>query len=803
MISLTWKPKLFIAFTALIGAIVLIYAVGHWHSSNPDRAVCYLAIAVLASTMKVRLRGAVGAMSLIFVFILIGNLELSFSENVLIVSVATLAQCFWPKRTESLWHSIFNVSNIAVASAASYGWYFLLERGNGVPFVLVISATVLFVANTAPAATVNSLAERKRFRKVWSENYFWSYPYYLLGAAIAGLLNLANSWIGWPATVLVLPVIYAVYVSCRIYLGRLEDERKHAEEMASLHLRSIEALALAIEAKDHLTHEHLRRVRVYALALGEALGLTAPELEALRAAALLHDIGKLAVPEHIISKPGRLTPEEFEKMKIHPVVGAEILERVQFPYPVAPIVRAHHEKWNGSGYPDGLRGEQIPIGARILAAVDCLDALASDRQYRPALPLHEAMAVIQAGAGKEYDPQVVSLLKEKYVELEQEAWRQSAEPALPRDTAQGNSAIPAAGFESTQQSNSIDFLTSIAAARQEAQTLYELTHDLGASLSLDETLSVVCVRLKKLVPYDSIAVYVLKDDRLVPEHVNGDNFRLFSSLRIPLGEGVSGWVAQHGKPIVNGNPSAEPGYLNSPARFSSLRSAISVPLVGIGSTIGVLTLYHAEPDFFKADHVRILLAISSKVAMSVENALKYRIAENSATTDYLTNLPNARSLFLQLDREIARCKRMKSCLTILVCDLNGFKQVNDRYGHIEGNKVLRVFSEKLRENCREYDYVARMGGDEFVVLMPGLTGDAAAEKIHRMQRFAIEAGREVCGTDLLSLSVGSASYPGDASDAEQLLAEADRQMYLAKQQHYNSVQSKTRLALANAGALIN
>ena len=192
-----------------------------------------------------------------------------------------------------------------------------------------------------------------------------------------------------------LPIIYFIHRSYRVYLDRLSAEKRHAEEMAGLHLRTIEALALAIEAKDHTTHEHLRRVRVYAVEIGKEMGLGRAELEALRAAALLHDIGKLAVPEHIISKPGRLTPEEFEKMKIHPVVGAEILERVAFPYPVVPLVRAHHERWDGSGYPDGLKGEEIPLGARILAAVDCLDALASDRQYRRALPLDEAMEKVK------------------------------------------------------------------------------------------------------------------------------------------------------------------------------------------------------------------------------------------------------------------------------------------------------------------------------------------------------------------------------------------------------------------------
>jgi diguanylate cyclase (GGDEF)-like protein/putative nucleotidyltransferase with HDIG domain len=584
--------------------------------------------------------------------------------------------------------------------------------------------------------------------------------------------------------VLLLPIIYFIHRSYRVYLDRLDDEKRHVEEMASLHLRTIEALALAIEAKDHNTHEHLRRVRVYAVEIGKDMGLTEPQLEALRAAALLHDIGKLAIPEHIISKPGRLTPEEFEKMKIHPLVGAEILERVSFPYPVVPLVRAHHEKWDGSGYPDGLKGEDIPLGARILAAVDCLDAMASDRQYRRALPLHEAMQQVISLSGKSFDPAVVTVLGRRYLELEHLAQAQPPrETKLSTGLKISNGKAPAAGFEvshADEGNRESDFLASIAAARQEVQLLFELTQDLGNSLSLDETLSVVSMRLKKMVPYDAIAVYVSRGKVLIPHYVNGENYRLFSSLEIPIGEGLSGWVAENRKSILNGNPSVEAGYLNDPAKFSTLRSALAVPLEGVNGVLGSLTLYRADKDAFSRDHLRILLAIVSKVSLAIENALRFQLAEDSATTDYLTLLPNARSLFLRLDSELARCRRTLEPLTVLVCDLDGFKQVNDRFGHLEGNKVLRYVADVLRENCREYDYVARMGGDEFVILLPGSDREAVYRRISEFQSIACGDGETVHGAGIVTLSVGEAFYPDDGSDAEQLLAEADRRMYKSK-----------------------
>ena len=573
-------------------------------------------------------------------------------------------------------------------------------------------------------------------------------------------------------------------------------------------MRTIEALALAIDAKDHTTHKHLNRVRTCALEVGKELNLSTDQLDALRAASLLHDIGKLGVPEHIISKPGRLTPEEFEKMKIHPAIGAEILERVCFPYPVAPIVRSHHEKWNGKGYPDGLKAEEIPIGARILAAVDFMDAMTSDRQYRKAVPTEEALRMMVEESGASFDPQVVDVLQRRYYEFEEIAARNAPElelNGLSRNLPVKRGHQPAAGFERSANGaaprNDNDFLTSIAAARQEAQMLFELSQDLGKSLSLDETLSVLSVRLRKMIPYDSIVTFTKKGDHIIPAHVSGDNFRLFSSLEVPIGEGLCGWVAENHKAILNGNPAVEPGYQGEEGRFSTLRSALAVPLEGVNGLVGVLALYNVEQDAFTADHLRILQAISSKVALSMENALKYQQAEDSATTDYLTGLPNARSLFLHLDREISRCARSKENLAIMVCDLNGFKQVNDSFGHLEGDRLLRLFAQQIKEVCREYDYVARMGGDEFVIVVPGISREAAQEKTMLLNAIAVEAGKVVCGREQISLSVGIALFPEDGVDAEQLLAQSDRKMYSAKRTHYEQSAALASMPVSRSAAV--
>ncbi|HEY3972910.1 MAG TPA: HD domain-containing phosphohydrolase [Candidatus Sulfotelmatobacter sp.] len=819
--ELTLQTKAFVGITALIGVVVLCCALLHWQSQDLMRFFCYLAVAVLASGLKVQLPGIDGTMSVNFLFILLGVLELSLPETLVIGCTASLVQSVWQtrKRLDPV-KVVFNVAGMmANASALTYiGYHWMAARsGSNKPILLMIAALVFFFANTLPISVVIALTEGKSSRKVWSECYFWSFPYYLVGAAAVGLVGIVNRSAGWQTSLLVLPLIYWVYRSYRLYLGRLEAEKervevekRHVEQIASLNMRTIEALALAIEAKDHTTHTHLQRVRTYAVAVAQELNLRESEVEALRAAALLHDIGKLAVPEQIINKPGKLTPEEFEKMKVHPIVGAEILERVAFPYPVAPIVKSHHERWDGTGYPEGLSGQDIPIGARILGAVDCLDALASHRQYRPALPLVEAMAKVKEKAGTWFDPRVVEILENRYIELERVA--QMSEETL---VSHGLSKMvrverglaPAAGFERSESAqgstDSADFLTSIASARQEAQTMFELSQDLGVSLSLSETLSVLSMRLRRMIPYDSIAVFVNRNGWLLPELVSGENFRMLSALKVRVGEGLCGWVAENCKPIVNGNPQVEEGYVVDPDKHTTLQSALVVPLEGLNGVVGVLAMYHSTRDAFTPDHLRILLAVASKVALSVENALKYQQAESSATTDYLTGLPNARSLFVHLAQEVARCRRMKTSLAVLVCDIDGFKAINDSFGHLEGDKLLREFTARLKEVCRGYDYVARMGGDEFVITAPGLTKEAAVEKAELLNQAAIESGRHICGRDVITLSVGMASCPDDGFDVERLLAEADRRMYSMKQQHHAEAATRkddTRTRLASRGA---
>jgi len=795
--------KVYYRVTILVAAAVALPSLASWRPEDLPQFLALLAVSVLASYFQVGVRQGDTLVPLSLLFVNIGLRTGPLEQALALAALNGAALEIGAGRrlrrdgepvlfTMAVW-----MLAMVAGDSALRGTPGTVARREVADALRTIAAGVsVFAALTFPDALRARLESGERVLQVWKNRYFWMLPYFVAAALVAALFEVARAQFGWQAPLLLMLALYLPYRAYLLYVEKVEAGLRHAEEMAALHLRTIEALALAIDAKDETTQEHLQRVQVYAVEIGKDLGLSENELEALRAAALLHDIGKLAVPEHIISKPGRLTPEEFERMKIHPVVGAQILERVRFPYPVAPIVRSHHERWDGTGYPDRLQGEQIPIGARILAAVDALDALATDRQYRKALPLDEAVGVILQEAGKAFDPRVVEVLARRYRELEQMARARSVEPLkLQKNVEIRGGEAPAAGFEASAGGNGAgetpDFLNQIAAARQEAHELFELAHNLGTSLSLDETLSVLSVRLKRIVPYDAMALFLKKEQALEPAFVIGENARLFSSLRIPVGQGLSGWVAETGREILNGNPSVEPGYLNDESKFSTLQSALAVPLEGLNGIVGVITLYRAERNAFSKDHMRILLAISSKLAIAVENALRYHQAESSATTDFLTGLPNARSLFHHLDSELARARREEQPVTVVVCDVDNFKLINDERGHLEGNRLLRILGEAMRSRCREYDYVARMGGDEFVMVFSGLDREFAPVRLANLKRDIEEDVRSKTGFDLV-LSIGWACFPHDGRDAEDLLSVADREMYRAKQNSESRRKARAR-----------
>ena len=607
---------LYLGLHVLLAAGVFYWTAQNWQSHDQLRFVSYLLSAIVASVLKVRLPGVTGSASVSFLFVLIGVVDLGLPEAIVIASLSMLPQCYFrTQRRPKLIQVCFSVATSTIAVyAAGLGYQYALAALPE-PFALGVLSLAYYCVSAFSVAGIIALTESLSLWAVVKHNG-WLLPYYAGATSLAWLIGTMPLAIQWEVPIICLPVVYLVHRSYRTYLVQIEQEKKHVEDLNALHMRTIETLALAIDAKDHTTHNHVQRVQLYAVAIGAELGLSPPELDALRAASVLHDIGKLAVPEHIISKPGKLTQAEFQKMKIHPIVGAEILERVSFPYPVVPVVRSHHEKWDGSGYPDGLCGEQIPIGARILTAVDCFDALSSDRQYRRALPLDEAMAKVASEAGTSFDPAVVEVLQRRYRDLEERTQASVPdEPILSTDVHVERGAAPAAGFAADPASVPAAALSAGSASLD--------------AVGLEEAAAVAAVRIKRLMAYDAIALFVRDGEVLRSAFASGSHCAGLWALNVPVGMGMVGWVAEAAQPILNGNPSVEPGY-RADGTMAALHSALAVPIVDSSNrTCAVLAVYRCDQDAFSDQQSAALMTLARPLA----EMMQLRESENRRTID--------------------------------------------------------------------------------------------------------------------------------------------------------------------------
>jgi putative nucleotidyltransferase with HDIG domain len=417
---------------------------------------------------------------------------------------------------------------------------------------------------------------------------------YFVGSSVAILLVSYSARIDLTAVSIIVPLLLISYVTFRTSMGRLEDATRHVAQMNEMYLSTVEALVMAIDAKDQITHGHIRRVQVYAVELAKRVGVSDDkQLKAIEAAALLHDMGKLAIPEHILNKPGKLTPAEFDKMKRHAEIGADLLSSVKFPYPVVPIVRHHHEQWNGTGYPAGISATDIPIGARILSVVDCFDALTSDRPYRPRLTCEEAFAILRERRGTFYDPLIVDTFIQAYSEIA---------PSAIKAEQDASSVAPAAGTLGTEQRRVASF-KHIRANAAENALLVEYRGKVLAARSPGEATAVAAHCLRQLTPATVCALYLYDSstDSLVCRHAVGDASRLLDAFTIRMGERVTGWSAATRRASINSHASLDLAtvseYFDPP-----LRSVLCTPLVHEDQVMGVLTAYSNKVEAFGDAH---------------------------------------------------------------------------------------------------------------------------------------------------------------------------------------------------------
>ena len=600
--------------------------------------------------------------------------------------------------------------------------------------------------------------------------------------ALTGLLVPAS----WAAGVKIyywLPLTFApVYLTYRtytVYMGRVLDEQRHVQQTSDLHLATIEALARAIDAKDQSAQMHIRRVQIYAAAMARATGLSEPEIQGVQTAALLHDIGKLAVPEHILSKPGPLTEEEFQKVRVHPQVGAEIIAAVPFPYPVAPIILSHHERWDGKGYPLGLAGEAIPIGARVLTIVDYYDAVTTERPYHKAMPHESAIGLLKHEAGRALDPRLVPLFIDLLPSLMDQvpdtvAGADDAEPAAAPDGSTGAGAAP---------TTASSVFENIALAHREIYALYEIARSMGTSLGVSDTMALISSKVSKIVPWSGCALFLHEPESglLWCRFAAGVDAPRLHDVRLDGGAGLSGWVARNRRPLINADPRVtfEAAGLTGDL---ALKSAIVCPLFFNETLIGCLALYHVSDNYYDEDHRRLLERIAEQAGAAIHNSIVFEQTQEDSLTDPLTGLPNRRSLFVHLSRELARAERLKSEVGLIVMDIDGFKTINDTYGHHIGDHALCQAAYALQGALRPYDLCVRYAGDEFIVVLADCSREMADHKRRELQERISEIELEVRGGKRLRLSAsaGGSVFPHDGTTYEMLLADADHRMYRDK-----------------------
>ena len=673
---------------------------------------------------------------------------------------------------------------------------------------LLVLAALQYAMSTVATAWFLSFDAGKFMLVPSQETIVWTLTTKLAGATSAVLFYAAVLNANLTYGVLGLLISSLIYLLYRFNERRLEEiqraeaeQRRHVEEMADIHMNTIESLAIAIDAKDQTTHGHVRRTQIYAKEMGRLFNVSEKELQALHAGALLHDIGKLAVPEYILNKPGKLTEAEFAKMKIHPTVGGDILKRVNFPYPVEDIVRYHHEKWDGSGYPKGLKGEGIPLVARIISVVDFYDATRCDRPYRKGMKREESLALLRSMVGSAFDPKVVEMFERNVEEFDQLIGSQDIQEQVAStptvDTA--TRTKPDAGLAPDilgvyEESSGF---RSISEAQREVFALHEIAQTIGSSLNLSDTVTLIANKLRAIVPFDTCVIYLVDDPsgKAIAAHVVGEEVEIFKRRRINIGEGITGWVIANSRSMCNASPDLD--FVGLPEELvKRFRGVLVSPLQREDGAFGAISLYSQSRTSYTTEHVRLLESVCQHASSALNNALTYEKTRESALVDPLTELPNARGFYMMLEQRIAECQRMNREPVSVVCmDIDDFKVVNDKYGHSIGDRLLASVAGVVRRELRQMDILTRYAGDEFVAIMPMASSKMASSISERMrnsveeQLFAVRPGTLIG----LGVSLGVACFPEDGETTEELLTTAARRM----QQDKNS--RKTVLTMAGAG----
>jgi putative nucleotidyltransferase with HDIG domain len=776
----TTLPR-YVAVVAVCGIIAICHAVATLYYHPIGWRWTLLALLTLVSgSATVRLPSLPATISISETFVFTSVLLFGPSAGTLTVALDAFVISVWlASRGHPFYRLVFNITALPLALWLAAHIFYLVwdtaplhsvkqsvEITSLLPPLALFTA-VYFLLNSWMIAVAIALERHVSPLQVWRKNLAWLSLNYVGGASVAALLVSYTRNIDY-AYIAVLPLLAILYFTFAVSMGRVEDANRHLGELNHLYMSTIETLAMAIDAKDQITHGHIRRVQQYAVTLARQLGVTdSAQISAIEAASLLHDMGKLAVPEYILNKPGRLTPAEFEKMKLHASVGADILSAIPFPYPVVPIVRHHHENWDGTGYPDGLRGTDIPIGARILSVVDCFDALTSDRPYRPRLADSEAIRILVERRGSMYDPWVVDTFVLVHDEIA---------PALHATEPETGGLAAITGRIALGTSSSVSAvatLDNISSGAEEMLILYDLARALSTRSSMREVGETVSAHLKRIIPAATIALFVFEAlrDELLVVHASGEHAGHFTGLRIPRGQRLSGWVAANLCTILNSDPVLDLGE-SARSLHPRLRSSVSTPLVTGTTLIGVISAYSTVPEAFNQDHARILEVIARHAAQPIR-------AASACVGDTLRGESHDRDYAADTISQTVPT----ASLSIVLVTLNHLKE-----GMESTEEAQFVFAARIRSLLRESDVLFRHSSNDFIAFLPQTDANAADSIAQRIVSWGAPDGPSDTAKSGIQVAVGRATAPHDGGAFESLIAIArQRQVLATKRPHPPSV----------------
>lgn len=801
--------RIYLLLMAACGLICFSFAFLETFSFTPVNIAVFIVSAVLTAIIsqhKIYVSKHKLPLSLEKIPIFFGLLWLGVSGGVFLTLVSSLAKYRIQGKEKDRWLTALLSGIITVFAAGeilflslsasgieNYENWFISNSAQPIVAAGLLGVTGLaFLFDALLTAVFWTTCKEYGFATALKENFKEFAPKYFAGFIGGLLLHFAIRYFGLWFGLVILPLVIFAHLAYRVYLQNLAQKTKEITETSRIHLATVEALATAIDARDQVGIGHVRRTQIYAVGIGEAMGLGADEIAAIRIGALLHDIGKLGVPDHILNKPGRLTPAEMEKMKIHANVGASILEKVRFPYPVVPTVKYHHECWDGSGYPEGLKKEEIPLTARIVTVADAYDTLRGARPFRKPVSRDEARKFLMTGAGAKFDPKVVDVFFQNLKQFEVEIEENGLSYEFDLETSELY-----LGVEGATDANQ-SYVEQIKRANREVYALYELAKVFSASLNLKDTLSLFATKVAELMPFETCAIYLLDKSQETAKiaHAEGVNHIGLQGKRIKVGEGATGYVLKKRQSVYNINPALDFSFDNLES-VQDYTAMASMPLIAEENLIGAISLYSCELETYEEEHMRLLETISRIASDAISKSLHHAETATHALTDPMTNLPNPRSLQLHFDNEAARAVRNSTTFQLIMLDLDGFKKVNDTYGHKVGDLLLKELSKVMRAQLREYDFLARYAGDEFVAIIPDATNDSVRELCERMEKavlgFKLPVGEgQFTG---VGVSIGAACYPDDGETLDEVIISADQKMYSVKAKHKKSEEAQTKSVL--------